>query len=138
MRQHRLAEQALEQAEHVRMQLERMAVRAAIEAPQHIEEGGLRIDAGLGRIGQRLVHRAPLPQPAGRGDRLEETRPHPHDVRARQEPLDEQVALGFQTPGERRAVVQQARGIEERIHRVVSQCQSLSRPPVTLSLAAVM
>ena len=65
MRQHRLAEQALEQAHDVRMQLERMGLLGAIEPPQHIDERRLRIDAGLGRIGDRGVQSVPaLSHPA--------------------------------------------------------------------------
>ncbi len=120
------------------MELEGMTLLMAVEAAQHVDERRLRVDAGLGRIGDRGVHVRAGFQPAGRRDRVQEPRPHAQHVRPRQQPLDQEVAVRVQAPGKRFAIVQEARGIEEIVHGGLSRVQSLSRPPVTLRRAAVM
>ena len=115
MGQHRLAEQPLEQAGHVRMKLQRMAGLVAIEPAQHGDERRFRIDTGLARIGDRVVYIGPCLEPAGLRRCLEKFFAHPQHVRARQEALDAQIAVLPQPRHERAAVVEQMRRIYKGI-----------------------
>ena len=118
VRQHRLAEDALEQRQHVRMDAEPVQFLVLPHAAEHPHVAFLGVLAGLGLVGDALPDRMRQVEPAAFRGRLQHPAADFHHRIARQQPPDKEIAVALQPFGERRAVLHELGRIEETAHRI--------------------
>ena len=128
MRQGRLAEDALEERQHMRMGPEPVQRLIGPDAAKHRHVALLGVLAGGGGVGDAILHGMFRIEPAAGRRLLQKTQTDLQHGLARQQPAQEQIAVAMEPLGQGRAIADEIGRIEEAPRHVHRRCSCRDRP----------